>query len=251
MLPSSVVKTGLYDKLSIQRNDPHSVKISNHQLFSFILSLLFSHLITAQETDDPRRWQADIDKFAAADALAPVKPEPILFVGSSSIVFWESLAEDFPNVNTLNRGFGGSQFSDLLYWADRVIFKYRPRAIFVYEGDNDVNAGDRPRRILREAKKLRRLISKNLGKEVPVYFISPKPSIARWQLKAQYEATNRLLEQYTLRKKFTYFIDVWNPALDASGAVLSDIFVEDQLHMNAKGYAIWAEVIRPWVEQLQ
>jgi len=160
------------------------------------------------------------------------------------------MAADLAGHATINRGFGGSTFHDLIYYADRVIYAYRPKVVFVYEGDNDISAGDTPKEVLKSAKKLRKMIAKNLGKGVPVVFISPKPSVARWELKAEYEAANALLRSFTAKKKSTYFVDVWTPALQPDGAVRNDIFVGDDLHLNAAGYDIWEAAIKPMVEQL-
>lgn len=215
-------------------------------LFLFLL-LCFVIPAFSQE-QGPERWESTIQKFEDQDEATPPQKGAVLFVGSSSIALWKDLPSYFPDHQVLNRGFGGSQFSDLIYYADRVIYPYQPSKIFVYEGDNDVSAGDTPKSILKEAKKLRKMIAKNLGKEVPVVFISPKPSVARWNLKADYEATNALLKKYADKTKNTEFADVWQPALDENGKVFSHIFLEDNLHMNAEGYKIWQAVLMPFIK---
>ena len=211
----------------------------------FLLVFSFSNSVFSQE-EGPERWEEDIQKFETQDQQTPPTQGVTLFVGSSSIALWKDLASYFPEHKVLNRGFGGSQFSDLIHYADRVIYPYQPSRIFVYEGDNDVNAGDSPKSILREAKKLRKMIAKNLGKEIPVIFISPKPSVARWNLKATYETTNNLLKRYAEKKPNTEFADVWMPALDKNGKVFEHIFLEDNLHMNEEGYKIWQAVLMPF-----
>lgn len=218
--------------------------------FSFFFLLLLSVSLSAQENTDFARWEPTIQQFEKTDEAAPVAPGVILFVGSSSIVKWNTMAEDLAGHRVLNRGFGGSTFHDLIYYADRVIYHYQPKAVFVYEGDNDIAAGDAPKVVLKSAKKLRKMIAKNLGKEVPVVFISPKPSVARWELKNQYEAANALLRAYTDKKMHTYYVDVWTPALQPNGEVRDDIFVGDNLHLNPAGYDIWEAVIKPWVERM-
>ena len=199
---------------------------------------------------DPTRFEAEIQAFERADSVDAPAPGAILFTGSSSVRFWNTLAEDFPDHQVLNRGFGGSEFSDLQYYADRVVYPYRPSVVFVYEGDNDINAGDTPAQVLAQARMLRDSIAAHLGADTPVVFISPKPSVARWHLRAAYEEANALLEAYANTTDHTYFADVWTPALKENGEVRDDIFVADDLHMNAVGYAIWREVIGGWVERL-
>ena len=215
-----------------------------------LLTLVSVSCLRAQSLPDPNRFEAAILAFETADEEDPIDPGVILFVGSSSVVMWKSLAEDLPGHRVLNRGFGGSNFNDLIHYADRVIYPYRPKAVFVYEGDNDIAAGTTPKDVYRSAKQLRRMIADELGKEVPVVFISPKPSVARWELKEAYEEANARLAKFAARKDDTYFVDVWTPALQDDGTVRSDIFVADNLHMNAKGYDIWEAAIKPMVQQL-
>ena len=215
-----------------------------------LLLLLLASLSLAGQRADPNRFAAEIAAFERADSLQPVEPGIALFVGSSSVRFWQSLAEDFPDYRVLNRGFGGSAFSDLLHYADRIIYPYRPSVVFVYEGDNDINAGDSPKSVLKQAKRLRKEMAEQLGPEVPVVFISPKPSVARWHLREQYEEANEHLEHYAEKTPHTYFADVWTPSLTPDGEVRDDIFIGDNLHMNARGYAIWREVIGPFLDRL-
>lgn len=214
----------------------------------FIFSIVFISQGMAQE-QGPERWEETIQKFEAQDQKNPIEPGAILFVGSSSIAMWKDIDEYFPEQRVLNRGFGGSDFEDLLYYADRVIYPYKPSKIFIYEGDNDIASGDSPKKILKRAKKLRKQIRKALG-DTPVVFISPKPSVARWELKDQYEEVNALLREYAEKEKNTAFADVWTPALDENGKVVEHIFLEDNLHMNAEGYKIWQEVLSPYVESM-
>ena len=212
------------------------------------LSLTIGAIIPvfAQE-QGPERWEESIQKFEQQDSLNPVEPGANLFVGSSSVAIWQDIADYFPDHQVLNRGFGGSQFSDLLYYVDRVVYPYKPAKIFIYEGDNDLAAGDTPKQIMKEAKKLRKMIKKELG-NTPVVFISPKPSMARWDMKDQYEALNKMLKEYTEKTENTQYADVWTPALDEDGVVLNHIFKEDSLHMNGEGYKIWQKSLEPYLE---
>lgn len=199
----------------------------------------------AQEAG-PQRWEETIRKFEQHDQESAPEPGAILFVGSSSIAMWKDIADYFPKHRVLNRGFGGSNFTDLIYYADRVIFPYKPSMIFVYEGDNDIAQGDAAEKILENAKKLRVMI-RNAAGNTPVIFISPKPSIARWNLKAAYEAANTQLRNYAESEPETEFADVWTASLGKDGKVLDYIFLDDNLHMNAKGYGIWQKVLLPYL----
>ena len=201
--------------------------------------LLFSIEVYAQ---DPLRFQDDVNLLIASDSTLK-KKNIILFTGSSSIRFWASLATDFPKRNVVNRGFGGSEMSDLVYFADKLILPYRPKQIFIYEGDNDISNGKTSDEILSDASKLLALIRDRLSRKTRVLFISPKPSMLRWSLKDKYEAFNQKLKVWTKRNKYVTFVDVWTPMLEGDGTVRQDLFMEDGLHMNEKGYAIWIRVI--------
>ena len=154
----------------------------------------------------------------------------------------EDVHERFPEYNVINNGFGGSQFSDLLYFYDELITSQTPHYLFIYEGDNDVADEKKASRINKDAK----ILVKKLQRDLPstkVVFISPKPSIKRWHLKKGYEKVNKKLEKLCKRNKNLQFADVWNAMLDENGTVYNDIFIDDDLHMNKKGYDIWYEVI--------
>src|SRR5690606_9208973 len=189
-----------------------------------------------------------IREFEKADRANPPQPGGVLFTGSSSIALWKDIASYFPEHRVLNRGFGGSNFTDLIYYAERVIMPYKPTKIFIYEGDNDIVQGDGAEKILANARKLRAMIREKLG-DTPVVFISPKPSVARWHLKETYEAVNKALKEYAESEPNTEFADVWTPALDADGNVKKDIFVKDNLHLNAKGYQIWQQVLSKYLPE--
>ena len=213
----------------------------------FPVLLLFSILFSLFEAEaqDPTRFQEQIDAYLAESV--PAGEALIVFTGSSSIRMWRDLADDFSSHTVINRGFGGSQMSDLLHYADELILRHRPAKVFIYEGDNDIAAGKKAGRILRDAKNLQQRIHNALP-DTELYFLAAKPSLARWELKEQYEALNRRLARYADKTDGVTFVDVWTPMLGADGRVLPDIFIDDGLHMNRKGYDIWKEVIGPYVE---
>jgi len=194
------------------------------------------------------QWEDDIQKFETADKASMPKPGMILFTGSSSVAFWKDLQQAFPDHRVLNRGFGGSEFSDLLQYSDRVIYPYQPSKIFIYEGDNDLANGESIASILKEAKQLREEIKEKLP-NTRVYFISPKPSLSRWNLKTDYETLNSKLREYAEETELTEFVDIWKPMLNKNGLVRDELFVSDGLHMNEQGYSIWKQVLQPYLEE--
>jgi lysophospholipase L1-like esterase len=213
------------------------------RIFIFLSALCLSVSLSAQ---DPARFEKEVNTLVAGDTAVNPK-KLILFTGSSSIRIWKSLATDFPKYNTLNRGFGGSEMKDLLFYADQLIIKHNPKKIFIYEGDNDINSGKSPEDILKTAEQLLTLIRTKFPKNVKVIFIAAKPSLARWHLKETYLIYNQKLKEWTEQQNKVEFVDVWSPMIDANGEVLKDIFVEDGLHLNAKGYRIWAATIKEFL----
>jgi lysophospholipase L1-like esterase len=155
---------------------------------------------------------------------------------------WKDLKTAFPNHNVVNLGFGGSEMADLLYHIDKLVLQFKPKQIFIYEGDNDIAVGRSPENIFAAADATVARIQKELP-DTEIIFISPKPSVARWHLKDKYEAFNTGLRAWTKDKRNVKYADVWTPMLKKNGVVRDDIFLGDKLHMNKKGYAIWTKAL--------
>jgi lysophospholipase L1-like esterase len=216
------------------------------KLFLLCVVLLFVYTLHAQEK---HAHENEVKNLVLQDSLIKNRKDIMLFTGSSSFRLWPDLQADFPDKNVLNRAFGGSTMRDLLYFADQVIIPYNPKAIFIYEGDNDLGyAKATPEQIFASADSLLAIIRAKLPKTIQIYFISPKPSIVRWQLKDQYIDFNKKLKVWTQSKKNVYFIDVWAPMLNPDGSLRTELFIEDGLHMNRKGYDIWRTVIQQYLK---
>jgi lysophospholipase L1-like esterase len=189
------------------------------------------------------KWEATIQAFESADHDAPPPKGALLLAGSSSFRMWKSAAQDFPGKQVINRGFGGSQMSDLLYYTDRIVIPYEPVEILVYEGDNDLAAGESPEIIFNEFKEFTRIVLKALPAS-KVYFVAVKPSPSRTKLMGEMSKTNRLIADYCNGKERLEFIDVFTPMLNSDGQPRAELFVADQLHMNTTGYALWTKIVR-------
>ena len=226
----------------MKKQNPLKLKLG----FTIIIIICFglSQMISAQ---DPLRFQEEIRMLMSKDDL-PQGDEVFVFTGSSSIKFWSSLEEDFSGFPILNRGFGGSQMSDLIYYKDSLIFRYQPGKVFIYEGDNDIAAGKSSEEILKQAKDLALSIHNQLPR-TKVYFISAKPSVARWKFKVNYIEFNTALAAWAKTVEYVEFIDIWRPMCTGDGMVMQNIFIGDDLHMNSKGYDIWEIVIRPFLDK--
>jgi lysophospholipase L1-like esterase len=194
-------------------------------------------------------WAHAIADFEAADRANPPAPGAVLFVGSSSIQFWKSLAQDFPGVRTLNRGFGGSDLDDSTYYADRIVIPYKPRAIVVYAGDNDIMGGDSPAQVRDDFIAFVTRVRKALP-NVPIAFVAIKPSIAREALMPKMHEADLLIAKYAASQHGITYLDVYTPMLDAKGQPRPELFIGDGLHMNHTGYEIWIGIIAPWIKSL-
>ena len=199
-----------------------------------------------QRPPGPGVWEAAIGKFEENDRQHPPEKGGVLFIGSSSIRMWESLAEDFPDVKVLNRGFGGSEIEDSTHYAGRIIVPYRPRMIVLYAGDNDLANGRSAERVSDEFKEFVERVRRDLP-SVKIAFISIKPSPARWSLVKQMQSANEKIRTYVGTKKGLLYIDVFAPML-RDGEVRKDLFGEDGLHMNRAGYKLWTSVVRPYLK---
>ena len=208
--------------------------------FLLILFGLTSGLMVSGQ--DFSRWEDAISKFEAADKeQAPVK-NGVLFLGSSSIRVWKSVAEDFPNHEVINRGFGGSTLPDCIHFFDRLVKPYAPSTIVFYEGDNDVGRGDSARTVYENFKTFAAMVEEHLP-ETKLIFIAIKPSIKRWNLAPEMKKANRMIQHYVWLNKNLGFADIWGPMLGEDGKPRPELFLDDGLHMTAKGYEIWTKVI--------
>lgn len=196
----------------------------------------------ARHAEALQKWEKELAAFASADREAPPQPGGTLFVGSSSFRLWRNMAEAFPGRTVINRGFGGSQMHELLALSDELVWPYAPAEVLIYEGDNDTGSGKSPGQFFSEFKDFVREVHRRLP-DARVYFVAIKPSPRREQLLPQAMAANKLVEDYARNRSWLTYIDIVTPMLDASGKPRGELFVEDRLHLNAAGYAIWAEVI--------
>jgi lysophospholipase L1-like esterase len=195
----------------------------------------------------PKRWEKDIAAFEQADREHPPKKHGILFIGSSSMVKWKTLAEDFPGFNVLNRGFGGSQIEDSVYYLERIVLPYEPRQVMFYAGGNDLNAKKTPEQVASDFQKFATGAHAKLP-QTKIDYISIAPNFKRWSQIEQVRAANALIQKFCeANPEYLRFIDVHPVMLGADGQPLPDIYIADGLHMNAKGYAIWTKHLRPYL----
>jgi lysophospholipase L1-like esterase len=190
------------------------------------------------------QWEPEIQRFEAADRVNPPRPGAAVFVGSSSIRMWETLEADFSGLPVLNRGFGGSELSDAIRFADRIVIRYNPRVVVLYAGDNDLAAGKTPAEVFEDFRSFVAIVRRTLP-ETRIAFVAIKPSLARLNIMDRARETNQLIRDYARGDDRLAYVDVFTPMLDAAGRPRQELFLEDGLHMNARGYAIWRDLIAP------
>lgn len=237
-----IFSTGFNFRIIIVVSDALTISPMKNLLF---LSLLFLILSPDSFAQDPGRFSDQVRQITQ-DYPTQDFQASVVFTGSSTIRMWKSLQEDFPGVKIVNSGFGGSQASDLLHYLDELVLDYEPEKVFIYEGDNDLAAG----KTIEEIIETYNLIVSQIHLERPqteIILISPKPSVARWELADKYRELNAALKKYARGERKVSYADLWNPMLNANNTPMEDIFLEDNLHMNAKGYSIWAKQIKKFL----
>lgn len=222
--------------------------VKSSTLPRLLLTLVtFLALLTAPAaTAAPERWAKEIDNLTAKDATNPPAPGGVVFVGSSSIKLWKTLAADFPGVPVINRGFGGSELADSLFYLDRIVLAYQPRLVVLYAGENDINGGKTPETVLADFQTFRAKLHAALP-DAKLIYLSIKESPSRARMASLFQATNELIAADCATDARCTFVDVNTAMLDASGGTRPELFVKDQLHLNADGYAIWKRELAPHI----
>ncbi len=193
----------------------------------------------------------DIQAFKKMDSVSFPPRNAILFVGSSSFTNWTDVQDYFPKHKIINRGFGGSSLTDVIRYAGDIVFPYQPKQIVIYCGENDI-AGDSTitgKIVFERFKKLYTDIRTN-APAVPIIYIAMKPSPSRWHLKGKMIEGNILIQKFLKKKSSNaVFVDVWKAMLGPDAKPVENLFLEDMLHMNKKGYAIWQKLIQPYLKK--
>ncbi len=215
------------------------------QIAVFFIALSLQNVCAQQH---PAFWE-EIQNFKRQDSIHFPPKHAILFVGSSSFTKWTDVQNYFPGYKIINRGFGGSSLPDVIRYADDIIFPYHPKQVVIYCGDNDLAASDTvsATAVFIRFQQLYNMIRNKLP-GVNVVFVSIKPSPSRQKLMPKMEAANDMIKKFLSKRSKTGFVDVYHKMLKADGTPMDDIFMEDKLHMTAKGYAIWQKAIKPYLK---
>jgi lysophospholipase L1-like esterase len=219
-------------------------------LASLLLCLLLSLGVTHASAQDagPSPWTREIDALVAGDATNPPPQDGVVFVGSSSIRLWTTLAQDFPGASVINRGFGGSRIADSTRHADRLVVQYHPKLVVFYAGDNDIAEGRTATQVLTDFQAFVDRLRRDLP-HVTIAFVSIKPSVARFALWPTMRAANEGVAAWAKSRHDVVYVDVASRMLDAEGKPRPELLLPDGLHMRPAGYAIWVDALTPWVRK--
>ncbi len=194
------------------------------------------------------QWKRTIQKFEASDKKVPPPKNGILFTGSSSIRMWK-LDRSFRDLPVINRGFGGSTYADLNQFFDRLVVPHAPKAIVLYSGDNDIARGDSVEQIMAEFKNFVARVHKTLP-DAKVFVFPIKPSVSRWALWDKMRNVNQRIATLAESDPRLTYVDGATPLLDRNGQPRADLLLKDGLHMNAHGYRIWTDLLRPYLDEM-
>ena len=191
----------------------------------------------------------EIRKFEAADATTLPAAGGIVFVGSSTFRIWDTAAA-LPELSIINRGFGGSHMEDVLQYADRIVTKYRPTLVVLYEGDNDLKFGKSPAVVMRQIRQFADLLARQTPRP-RLALVSVKPSPARAMLMPQMNELNAMQKAFADENpQWAAYLDMVSLTLDAQGQPRPELYRADGLHLNAAGYVLWTDAMRPALEKL-
>mgnify|MGYP005623223981 CR=1 FL=1 len=205
--------------------------------------------------DDPAKWEKEVESIEARTGSTPHRGKAVVFIGSSSIKFWESLATDMAPLPVLNHGFGGSRIKDAAHYVPRLVSAYRPPVVVFYAGDNDVYLRDllgaKPgtaESCLEDFRAFAAAVHRDLPR-AKILFISIKPSVSRMKHWPVMKKANELIRDFCETDGRLVYVDIAAAMMTDGGAPRKEHFSGDGLHLNAEGYRLWAGIVKPAVEK--
>ncbi len=211
-----------------------------------LVAYLIGRVLRTLFSDDPAVWAGAIAAFKKADRRNPPPEGVIVFTGSSSIALWGTLEKEMAPLPVINRAFGGSKIKQVAYYVDQIVIPYRPRAVVLFAGTNDI-AWPRPKTaqaVYEGYVEFVRAVHAALP-ETPIYYVAITPAPSRRKYWPIVQETNRLIEAHTQGDPRLHFIDLNARLLRPDGTPNPKLFRIDKLHPNAAGYAVWTSVIKP------
>ena len=187
-------------------------------------------------------YEEDVKRLELIKEAVIAQPE-LVFYGSSSIRMWRDMSKDFGEYHPINLGFGGSTMAACVWYFDRIMAGLQPKGMVLYAGDNDLGDGRHPEEVFIFFKQLMASIRQKFG-NIPVAYISIKPSIRRFNIIDQIKFTNKIIcEEIERMDDATFFVNIYDKMLDENKYPRRDLFEAEGLHINDKGYALWKAII--------
>lgn len=215
-----------------------------HALLAAFIVFLWIAVPAAQQPPAVDRWEKDIAAFEAADQASPAPRGEIVFVGSSTIRRWD-LATYFPDLKTVNRGFGGSEMVDATRYVDRIVIPYSPRLVVVYSGDNDIGSTTSEQIEISFERFVRAVHAKLPQSRIVIIGIKPSP--LRWAQIDRMRIANAMIRAFCERDDRLAFVDVDNAMLGWDEKPRPELYVADGLHLTPQGYQIFTTLLRPFL----
>ncbi|KAF0129546.1 MAG: G-D-S-L family lipolytic protein [Bacteroidetes bacterium] len=210
-------------------------------LLIFLLVILYQNA-NSQIVDYP--FAEVVNQFKRNDSISPPPSDATFFIGSSSFTIWNNVQDDFMDIKVVNRAFGGSTLVDQIRYIEDIVIPFKPERIIIYCGENDLafdeklTASDAEARFVQLFQKIRSQLP-----DVMIVYVSMKPSPSRWHLSEKFFEANQMISNFIDSQSNSKFISIWKSMLNKNYLPDSTLFLDDMLHMNAKGYMIWKKEI--------
>lgn len=222
-------------------------------IFVFLLLIISCSPLKKYEKT-ASKWEKDISKLESLDKSEKYTENALLFIGSSSIRAWYSMAEDMIPYETIKRGYGGAHYSDIIHFSKRLVKNHNPKAILIFvandiKGNNksDLYSKNLPDRTPQEVKRLFKLVInqiRTIHREIPIFAIETTPTRSRWKAWPEISLANDLIKKYCDSKENLFFISTRDYFLGRNSLPTEEFFIRDKLHLNKKGYVLWGEIIK-------
>ncbi len=212
----------------------------------FVVSPLRQVLAVDHTGHNYVQWEKEISAYEAKDRTNPPPQHAVLFIGSSTIRMWSTLATDFPDQKVINRGFGGSEIADSTYFANRILFPYAPKSIFFRAGGNDIANGRPPELVFEDFKEFVDTVHAKLP-QTEIYYIAWNPTIARWGNRDKEATLNNLVKDYAQTAPHVKYIEACAFVLGTDGKPRPELFRNDKLHFSAAGYKLLVKQVKPYL----
>jgi lysophospholipase L1-like esterase len=211
-----------------------------------MVDLTFIRTMFSSLSNKPDAWEWAIARFEAQDRTHPPQKNAIVFTGSSSITFWDTLEQDMAPLPVINRGFGGSRINDVVKYAHRIVIPYHPRVVVLFAGTNDIS-GSKPKtanEVFEGYQSFVQTVHSDLP-QTPIYYISITPTPLRWKLWPIAAQANQLIRSFSEGNDLLHYIDITEQFLSEEGSPDPSLYRFDKLHPNKKGYIRWTAGIKP------